>query len=197
MNPDRKTEIIDAAGKCFTKYGYDKTTLDDIGDSVGMNKVSLYYYFKNKEAILKEVVIREADEFSAELMKKVESIPDYRKKILAWIREGFRYNQANSILHQLSVESLKKLTPQLEELKTYGFEKGVDYLATLLNRSKDNGEIAGCDVRKAARAIQGVIHSMKNQAYLDARFHPEAFDPEAMMQDILYTVSLILDGIKK
>jgi AcrR family transcriptional regulator len=197
MAPDRKNEILAAARDCFDKFGYDKTTLDDIGEAVGMNKVSLYYYFKNKEAIFTEAVIREADEYSDSLAKKVESIDGCRNKILAWIREGFRYNRANSILHHLSPENLRKLGPQLEELKSYGMRKGIDYFETLLKNGQEKKEITKCDTGKVASAIQNVIYSMKNQAYQNARYGGrKEFDFNAMVSEIVFTVSLMLDGIE-
>lgn len=198
MAPDRKDEILNAAKKCFTRFGYDKTTLDDIGNEVGMNKVSLYYYFKNKEAIFTEVIIREADDYSENLIKKVEPVTGCREKILTWIKEGFQYNQSNSILHQLSTETLRKLSPQLEELKSYGMKKGTEYLSSLLDTCRQKKEIVDCDTQKVAHVIQNVIYSMKNQAYQNAKASSSGkFDFKKMVDDILFTVTLILDGIEK
>ncbi|MFX0062900.1 MAG: TetR/AcrR family transcriptional regulator [Candidatus Hermodarchaeota archaeon] len=36
---------MDAASDCFAKYGYRKTTLEDISKIVGVRKASLYYYW--------------------------------------------------------------------------------------------------------------------------------------------------------
>jgi AcrR family transcriptional regulator len=58
---EKKKEILKAASDCFARYGYEKTTLDDIGKMVGLNKASLYYYYKNKEAIFSEVVFEETE----------------------------------------------------------------------------------------------------------------------------------------
>lgn len=40
----RREEIFEAAGRIFARYGFGKTTLDDIAASVGVKKTSLYYY---------------------------------------------------------------------------------------------------------------------------------------------------------
>jgi len=47
-----KTEIIRAAAAAFKKKGYHGTTMDDIAQKLKITKGSLYYYFKNKEAVL-------------------------------------------------------------------------------------------------------------------------------------------------
>ena len=60
----KKQEILKAASECFARFGYEKTTLDDIGKMVGLNKASLYYYYKNKEDIFAEVVLQAGDSLS-------------------------------------------------------------------------------------------------------------------------------------
>ena len=50
-----KEKIRAAAYKCVARYGFEKTTLDDIAKEVGLNKASLYYYYKNKEDIFLEI----------------------------------------------------------------------------------------------------------------------------------------------
>jgi TetR/AcrR family transcriptional regulator len=53
QNRDRwKSQIIKVAALAFRKKGYHGTTMDDIAKKLKITKGSLYYYFKNKEAIL-------------------------------------------------------------------------------------------------------------------------------------------------
>ncbi len=198
MTPDRKEDILRAAEKCFNRFGYDKTTLDDIGEMSGMNKVSLYYYFKNKEAIFTEVINREADEFGESIKKKVEAAGGCREKIITWIKEGFKYNGRTSILNQLSTGTLIKLTPFLEDLMESSQKKGAEYFASILEDSLEHNEIIECDVNKVAVTIQNVIYSMKNEAYNRTKNSlNRALDFDGMVKDIIYAVSLILDGIIK
>jgi hypothetical protein len=196
MAVDRRNEILIASKRCFSKYGYDKTTLDDIAEIVGVNKVSIYYYYKNKEAIFKEVIELEANEFSDNMKKKVEDITDCKNKILTWIKEGFKYNQTNSILNQLSYDSIKKLTPQLEELKNSSLKKGADYIASILSFHQKKNEIKNCDVNKISWTIQNVIYSMKDSAYLSSKSNVNGLvDFNELITEIIFTISLILDGI--
>jgi len=44
-----RENILKIAREIFSKYGYKKTTLDDIANAVRKGKSSLYYYFKSKE----------------------------------------------------------------------------------------------------------------------------------------------------
>ncbi|MEO8552903.1 MAG: helix-turn-helix domain-containing protein [Kofleriaceae bacterium] len=47
----RRAEILDAAMRCFLRYGYGKTSLDDIAKAAGLSRPLLYRKFANKEAI--------------------------------------------------------------------------------------------------------------------------------------------------
>ena len=51
----KKSLIIDAAKRIFSEIGYENTTLEMIGDSVGLSKQTLYYYFPSKEDLVVEV----------------------------------------------------------------------------------------------------------------------------------------------
>ena len=60
MKSKAKTQLIEAAGVTFSRFGYRKTTMDDIAFAAGKGKSSLYYYFKNKEEVFEAVVEKEA-----------------------------------------------------------------------------------------------------------------------------------------
>lgn len=66
-----KDSIISTASKVFGRYGYKKTTLDDITSYLNIGKTAIYYYFKNKEEIFREVIKKEACELSKTLEKEI------------------------------------------------------------------------------------------------------------------------------
>jgi TetR/AcrR family transcriptional regulator, repressor for uid operon len=42
-------KIVQAAIIAFSKYGYDRTKMDDIAETVKLSKGTLYLYFRSKE----------------------------------------------------------------------------------------------------------------------------------------------------
>ena len=54
----KRDEILEAACELFARFGFKKTTLEDIGDEVRLGKASLYYYFRSKDELIKEVAKR-------------------------------------------------------------------------------------------------------------------------------------------
>lgn len=67
MSTNSKQQIIHAAGVIFERYGFKKTTMDDIAFAAGKGKSSLYYYFKNKEEVFEAVVAHEAENLVNEI----------------------------------------------------------------------------------------------------------------------------------
>ncbi|HEY2811068.1 MAG TPA: TetR/AcrR family transcriptional regulator [Rhabdochlamydiaceae bacterium] len=53
---ERKADIIKAARRLFQTKDYDKTTMQDVIDAIGIAKGTIYHYFKSKEDLLEAVI---------------------------------------------------------------------------------------------------------------------------------------------
>lgn len=62
-----RENIMKIAREIFSKYGFKKTTLDDIANAVRKGKSSLYYYFESKEDLFQAVIMKEVDILAHEL----------------------------------------------------------------------------------------------------------------------------------
>jgi AcrR family transcriptional regulator len=66
---DVRDSIIGTARELFARYGFKKTTLNDIAKVLGKTKSSIYYYFKNKDEIFQAVAYMEIAKGKEELKK--------------------------------------------------------------------------------------------------------------------------------
>jgi AcrR family transcriptional regulator len=69
-----KKKIIITAGQIFSRYGFKKTTMDEVAKALKMGKSSLYYYFESKEEIFEAVVLYEANILRNELTTAIKSV---------------------------------------------------------------------------------------------------------------------------
>src|SRR6201747_3109732 len=53
-----RERILDVALELFNEQGYDKTSLREISERLGVTKAALYYHFERKEDILLELHLR-------------------------------------------------------------------------------------------------------------------------------------------
>lgn len=54
-----RDEILNEARELFKRFGFKKTTMEDIARQIGKSKSSLYYYYKTKEEIFEAVVLQD------------------------------------------------------------------------------------------------------------------------------------------
>ena len=59
MKDDTKNKILEVAEKLFSKFGFHKTSMDEIAKIARKAKGSLYYHFASKEDLFREVVAKE------------------------------------------------------------------------------------------------------------------------------------------
>lgn len=74
-NQARRARILDTAAALFTRYGYDKTTIDDIARDTGISKGAVYLHFKSKVEIFEKLMEREAETLSRELFARLDADP--------------------------------------------------------------------------------------------------------------------------
>ncbi len=134
-NDEKKELVLRAASGVFARYGFDKTTLEDIGKRAGLNKASLYYYYKNKEDIFVAVVMTETKTFLADLQTKTLAYPDIRKQIRFFLTERIRrYGEVLHLTH-LSVDNLHRLEPVLDQLYQESKTGEVAFLISLMRKA--------------------------------------------------------------
>jgi AcrR family transcriptional regulator len=69
-----RRKVIISAGKIFSRYGFKKTTMDEVAKALKMGKSSVYYYFESKEEIFEAVVLWEANILRNELTAAIKSV---------------------------------------------------------------------------------------------------------------------------
>jgi AcrR family transcriptional regulator len=74
-----KEKIIEVADKLFGKFGFYKTSMDEIAKIARKAKGSLYYHFASKEELFKEVLDKEIELMKFNLMIIVNN-PDLNSK---------------------------------------------------------------------------------------------------------------------
>ncbi len=80
-----RKKIIVTAGQIFSRYGFRKTTMEEISKALKMGKSSIYYYFPSKEEIFKAIVLNEANILRNELTKAIKSVPSPIEKMRNYV----------------------------------------------------------------------------------------------------------------
>lgn len=62
-----REKMLEKAAELFCANGFGKTSINDIADSLTLKRSSVYHYFPNKEAILRELFVEEFERRVSEL----------------------------------------------------------------------------------------------------------------------------------
>ncbi|HPR04855.1 MAG TPA: TetR/AcrR family transcriptional regulator [Deltaproteobacteria bacterium] len=91
-NKDRKlNDILDVALRLFAHYGYKKTTLEDVGDELGMTKSSLYFYVTNKRDLYEKTVSMAFQEWQGAVIEAVGRVDDVADKFSVMAKRSIEY----------------------------------------------------------------------------------------------------------
>jgi len=80
-----RKKVIITAGQIFSRYGFKKTTMDEIARALKMGKSSIYYYFESKEEIFEAVVLYEANILRNELTTAIKSVESPIEKLKNYV----------------------------------------------------------------------------------------------------------------
>jgi len=196
MDTDKRRAIMQAAAECLARFGYEKTTMEDVGRRVGLNKASLYYYFKNKEALFTAVVIDAARQFIDTLQAKVAAAGRARQQVEAYLVERLHYFRRVVSLHNLSFETLRQVQPVFRELYRSVLAQEIDFLEKLLAGGVRRGELKACDTARIAQGLLTLADALKHAACEGPASHwPADIDFGPIESDLRFLVQLIMDGL--
>lgn len=198
MNPElvqpidpMQSSIIDAARELFSRYGYKKTTMEDIALALRKGKSSLYYYFKNKEEIFQAVLETE----ESILFSRLESI------VLSDLPPKDKFMQYVTVRMQTIVE-IENYVKTLQSDAYVGYEfidrlkgkseiKEVEFLYTIILQGQTRGEFSVNNIELAATGMAIALRGI--EAPLLKSFESKA-DLKTQLDNI---INILFYGILK
>ena len=155
---DKHAEIFSAALKLFQEKGYHGASMQDLADAVGMQKASLYYYFKSKEDLLVLVCERATSAFTQELTAIVASDSNATEKLRRVIEDYLIALCEQLDLFTVFLHEQKFLgDAQKKRLRTEG-KRHAELLAAILKQGIASGEFRSVNITITTRAILGMCN---------------------------------------
>lgn len=188
---EKKLMILNAATECFSHMGYDKTTLDDIGGKVKLNKASLYYYYNSKEDIFCDVIYAEAQRFREEIRTKLKSFRTAEDKVVYFLSERTLFYKRIRNLQELTDDVVKKVEPIFTTLRDGIHQEEKTLLRDVLDEGIYRGEINKTDSGKFADVLLKVASAFR----LPVNGGADSGEQSAL-EDIRFTTRLMLRGIR-
>ena len=138
---NRKQQIIDAATKSFSLFGYKATSMDQVARLANVGKGTIYTFFKNKEELFSEIItslIKEMKEAAEEVMDDNLSFYENASHALYQILDFRKKHQLTIKLIQEEKEmGTREVLEVLQKIESVI----VLYLQEIIQKAIDKGEI--------------------------------------------------------
>ncbi|MGZ6391294.1 MAG: TetR/AcrR family transcriptional regulator, partial [Ktedonobacterales bacterium] len=72
----REERILDAAAALLVRWGYRKTTIDDVAREAGVGKGTIYLHWKDKTELFRAVIARVSEQATEDMMQRIAADPE-------------------------------------------------------------------------------------------------------------------------
>src|SRR2546429_369113 len=72
----REERILDAATTLLVRWGYRKTTIDDVAHEAGVGKGTIYLHWKDKNDLFRAAISREQRRYSEDIKQRIAADPE-------------------------------------------------------------------------------------------------------------------------
>lgn len=191
VTTERKTQILDAATKVFSRMGLYQARMDDIVAESGLSKGALYWYFKSKDEIITAIL---ESLFNRE-MTELQGLLEIEGPVSERLLEFTRHTAAE-------IKMMTHLAPILYEFYALAFRnkavrkalqadlrRYLTLTGPLIQQGIDRGEFRPIDARLGANALAAIIEG----TLLLWVFDPDSIDLEPQIEA---AAGIFLDGLK-
>jgi AcrR family transcriptional regulator len=157
---DRYSQIREVAAQMFHEHGYAATSLEDIAKAVGMNRATLYYYVRDKDELLIDILGDPLLDMTQRLVEICElDLPASERLSLAIQRHMITLAEQYPGLFIFFSENLHILTVGTERDIVQNSRLYADVFTQLIRDGQDSGEFApDVDARISMLGIIGMCN---------------------------------------
>lgn len=187
LQSDRRTEILDAAERCFACSGFHGASMQEICTEAGMSPGNLYRYFASKEALIAGISERNRADAVASFAL-VDQSTEFFEGLAGLARYHLVDRTDTEVALCAEIMSESRRNPEIARLY-HDIESDIKArLAAMLQLAAERGEIrADLDIEAAATALMVLGDGMSWRRSVEP-----GFDPERVLPLILTMVRCLL-----
>jgi len=156
----QEQKILEVAKELFTQRGFSNVAVRDICRAAEVTPPTLYYYFKNKEALF-DAVVRGSitmTEFIGRLNEECEKENGSQSQIIAFTRTYLSYFPRDHLNVGLYLRHSTQLDPIGRRTLSAELARIQSLLTRIIRKGIRSGEFRETDPRMAAECLLGMMH---------------------------------------
>jgi TetR/AcrR family fatty acid metabolism transcriptional regulator len=153
MESEKRNQVLTLAKKRFERFGFSKTTVDEIARDAGISKRTLYQEFESKEKILEELFMFEALSVRKVILNQIKKIVDPAERLQTYIRLAIKYLNHNPFIVSVLHDESGFFAPFLKD-KPCIIEQGIEeIISNILKEGVKKGVFRKMDGKVVGRCI--------------------------------------------
>jgi TetR/AcrR family transcriptional repressor of mexJK operon len=157
----KRGRIIEAAQKRFAHYGLEKTTMLEIAEDLGISKAALYYYFTDKEAMFKDVILKEQSAFCMQMRSLIDSDSSIDTVLISYIEKRIEYLKTLLNLGKMRYEAYRMNRPLFIELGEIFHKHEKKLINNILHTAAKRKEIIKLDIAEYSDFFVNVLKAIR------------------------------------
>ncbi|MFF2019307.1 TetR/AcrR family transcriptional regulator [Paenibacillus sp. NPDC058177] len=142
---DRRQQVLQAATKSFSLFGYKATTMDQVAKIANVGKGTIYTFFTNKEQLFDEILRDMMTEMKMIAEREIRRDKPFYDNLHRVLDALLEFRSEHELFIKLSQENREFGTPQAQE----GLDKiesvVLEYIEREVELAIRQGEIKPCD----------------------------------------------------
>jgi len=150
MASERKKDIIEAATKSFTLFGYKATTMDQVAKLANVGKGTIYTFFKNKDELFEDICVTLIGEMKKAAEAVIDPSQSFHENVHRALFEMLTFRTKHQLAIKLFQEEKEMGTPAASEALKRMEDAIVAYIAAQAEEAMKRKEIEQTDPEIAA-----------------------------------------------
>ncbi len=147
---DRRQEILLAATKSFSLFGYKATTIEQVAKIANVGKGTIYTFFSNKEELFQEVVINLIEEMKRETDKSINPNVSFMKNAHMSLMKMLQFRERHMLFAKLVEEEKALRTPEVKQMLLKIEGEIISYVSKRIRNGIEKNEVKQCNPEHVA-----------------------------------------------
>ena len=153
--------ILETASSIFSRFGFKKTTMDEIAGALHKAKSSLYYYFKSKEEIFRRIIEKESISMKEEIKESLEKESLPVDKLKAFIITRIKVLKRRSNYYNALKDEYLENYSFIEDIRKSHLDDELRTLKGILSEGTRKGIFSINNLEQTAKTILTALRGLE------------------------------------
>jgi TetR/AcrR family transcriptional regulator, repressor for uid operon len=158
---DTQTRILNAALAVLSEFGFRKSSMEDVARAAGVSRVTLYRRFTDKDALVHEVILREARRSLTGIIREMASEKSPEERFVRGFVATVMVARRHPLFRKLIEGETEIILPRYAAVTaSQTIDLGRTYMSAIITHLQGLGQYTGLDPEYLSEMLIRLWHSL-------------------------------------